>query len=423
MSVSYVNKRIRNGISFSGVYDEKFKTDLIAVRFITKLERNIAPLNSLLSALLGTSNSVIKSRTKLNEKLIKLYDSQMKTFSYTIGDYQVTGLSVRFIGDDYTLEKEKISEDVVRLLLDCIFKPDIENGKFSEKYFALRKKEMMESIQSEINDRRGYAALRANTFIYENEPASIYENGTVEQVEKITHEALYEAYQKLLNNAYIDISVVGGGNTKIAEQRVIDAFSEVERNNIAEINFNSPSPVKEKTAEITEQYEVNQCKMIMAFKTDSEDFYAQKLMCAMFGGTAFSNLFANVREKMSLCYYCASSIAECKKTMIVDSGIEKINVEKAKDEIIRQLELIANGDFSDELFENTKKALCNGFKSNYDSVLALNSWYFTQRVRGEANSPDEVNRIINDISRERVIDAAKSFKLDTVYVMEPEVKA
>ena len=67
MSVSYVNKRIRNGISFSGVYDEKFKTDLIAVRFITKLERNIAPLNSLLSALLGTSNSVIKSRTKLNE--------------------------------------------------------------------------------------------------------------------------------------------------------------------------------------------------------------------------------------------------------------------------------------------------------------------------------------------------------------------
>ena len=85
--------------------------------------------------------------------------------------------------------------------------------------------------------------------------------------------------------------------------------------------------------------------------------------------------------------------------------------------------MIANGDFSDELFENTKKALCNGFKSNYDSVLALNSWYFTQRVRGEANSPDEVNRIINDISRERVIDAAKSFKLDTVYVMEPEVKA
>ncbi|MGN0601445.1 MAG: EF-P 5-aminopentanol modification-associated protein YfmF, partial [Oscillospiraceae bacterium] len=417
MSVSYFQRKIGKGISLSGVYDNKFKTNLVAVRFVTKLNRDTAPLNSLLSALLGTSNSNVKSRTKLNEKLIGLYDSQLKSFAYTMGDYQITGISIRYIGDDYTLNNEKVSEEAIKILLDCILNPDINDNRFPEKYFELRKKELIEDIKSEINDRRGYAALRASEFIYQNEPASIYENGTVEQVEKITQSDLYNAYCVLLRNSYIDISVVGGGKADKAEKLIIDSFSNLKRDYNSEINFNCPSIIKHEAVEIKEQYEVNQSKMIMAFKTENEDFYAQKLMCAMFGGTSFSYLFANVREKLSLCYYCSSHIAECKKTMIINSGIEKENVEKAKSEILHQFSLIADGDFSDELLENTKKALYNGFRSNYDSVLALNSWYFTQRVRGTQYSPDEVNEIINNVSRERVIQAAKSYTLDTVYVM------
>lgn len=422
MSVLYNQRKIGNGMTFSSVYDSKFKTDLISVRFITKLDESSAPVNSLLSMIIGTSNSVIKSRTKLNEKLISLYDSQMKTFSYVMGDYQVTGISLRFISDDYALDNEKISVEATKILLDCIFRPDICKGEFSDNYFALRKNELIETIKSEINDRHGYACLRANRFIYANEPASIYENGEIDQVEKISNADLYSAYNYLLNNAYVDISVVGSGNTLEAEQMVCEEFSVLDRKSDFEIDFNAPSIIKEKPKFVVEQCDVIQSKMLMAFKTDNDDFYAQKLMCAMFGGTPFSHLFANVREKMSLCYYCSSSIAECKRTMIVDSGIEKDNVQKAKDEIIRQLSLIADGEFTDELLENTKKALYNGFKSNYDNARALNGWYFTQRVRGTDYSPDQVNRIISEISRERVIEAAKSFKLDTVYVMEPEVK-
>lgn len=95
---------------------------------------------------------------------------------------------------------------------------------------------------------------------------------------------------------------------------------------------------------------------------------------------------------------------------------------KLKREIIKQIEDIADGDFTDEMLENTKRALYNGFKSNYDSIAALNSWFFIQRVRGAQASPDEINDIIKNISRERVVQAAKSFKLDTVYLMEPEVE-
>ena len=423
MAVSYINKKIGKGINLSCVNDNKFKSDLISFRFITRIDERESPINSLLSSLLAMSNKNIRSRSELNKKMISLYDTNLRGFSYTIGDYHCIGLSVRFIDDNYALDNEKISVEATKVLLDCIFEPDIENGKLSEKYYKLCKNELIETIMSEINDRRGYAALRASTFMYQNEPAAIYENGTVEQVEAITQDDLINAYHKILTSAYIDVTVAGSGNTFDAEQMLIDRLNKIDGREDVQIDFNSPSPVKSECMNVTEQYDVTQCKMIMAFKTECDDFYANKLMCALYGGTAFSKLFSNVREKMSLCYDCASSIVECKNTMVVESGISKENIDRAREEIERQLLSIADGDFTDEQLENTKKSLYNGFRSNYDRIAALNSWYFIQRVRGGDKSPDEVNQMISDISRERVIEAAKSFKLDTVYVMEPEVNA
>lgn len=422
MAVSYVQKEIGNGIMFSGIYDAKFKSDFVSIRFVTPLNEKMSPRLSLLSMILGTSNKFITSRTKLNEELIGLYDSLMSVFSYSVGDYQISGLSVKYLGDDYTINNEKISVRATKILLDCIFNPHIEDGKFPEKYFDLRKQELIDNIKSEINDRRSYAVFRANQSVYKDEPASVSVNGSLEEAESISQIDLLETYNRMLSNSYIDISVGGGKPCPEVNEMIEKAFRLIERPNEININYLCPSPIKQKAVEISEKNDVNQCKMIMAFKTESEDFYAQKLMCALLGGTPFSKLFANVREKLSLCYYCSSTIAECKKVMYIDSGIERHNAEKAKIEIIKQIEAIADGDFTDEMLENTKRALYNGFKSNYDSIAALNSWFFIQRVRGAQASPDEINDIIKNISRERVVQAAKSFKLDTVYLMEPEVE-
>lgn len=424
MSVLYNNKKIGKGICFSEVYDNKFKTNLVTVRFITKLNEELSPKISLLFDVLGTSNKNIKSRSKLNEKLINLYDSTLKTFTYSYSDYLVAGMSVNFISDKYTIDDEKISTEVVKILLDCIFDPDVENELFNDKYFNQSKNDLIETIKSQINDRHGYANIRANSFIFKDEPTAIYENGTVEIVEKINNKDLYPVYKDLLKNSFIDISVVGQEENHNVNQLVLNEFENLNRNNNISIDFLSPSTIKKQPLEVSEKFDVNQCKMIMAFKTDSEDLYAQKVMSAIFGGTPFSKLFTNVREKLSLCYYCHSTLGtflDCKATMLVDSGIDKSNIEKAKAEIVKQLMSIIDGDFSDEIFENSKKSLCNNIRSSKDNVAMLNSFYFTQRVNGTNYSIDEVNKNIENVSRDRVIQAAKSFKLDTVYILEPEV--
>ena len=424
MSDLYNNKNIGEGICFSDVYDKKFKTNLVVVRFITKLNEDLSPKISLLFDVLGTSNKNIKSRSKFNEQLIDLYDSTLKTFAYSYSDYLVAGISVNFISDKYTIDEEKISTKAVKILLDCIFEPDVQNELFNDKYFNQSKNDLIETIKSQINDRHGYANIRANSFIFKDEPIAIYENGTVEVVEKINNQDLYPVYKELLKNSFIDISVVGQEENYDLNQMLFDKFVNLNRNKNISINFLSPSTIKKQPLEVSEKFDVNQCKMIMAFKTDSDDLYAQKVMSAIFGGTSFSKLFTNVREKLSLCYYCHSTFGtflDCKATMLVDSGIDKSNIEKAKSEIIKQLKLIADGDFSDEILENSKKSLYNSINTRKDNIVSLNSFYFTERVNETNYSIDDINKIINSVSRDRVIEAAKSFKLDTVYVLEPEV--
>ena len=62
----------------------------------------------------------------------------------------------------------------------------------------------------------------------------------------------------------------------------------------------------------------------------------------------FSRLFKNVREKLSLCYYCAARYDKACGMMMVDSGVETGNEEKAQQEILRQLDLVRQGDFDEE---------------------------------------------------------------------------
>ncbi len=420
MAVYYNREDLGRGIFLTKIYDRKFKSNCVKFAFITPLSERTACVNTMLQTLLVTSNAEIPSRTKLTTALSGLYGSSIGTNCSLIGDYQSVGLSASFIGDNYTIDGEKISVKVVRQLLNCLFKPHLIDGYFSEKYFNLRKQELIDANVATINDKRGYALLQAKKIIFENEPAGVSSIGTVELAEKITQEDLLRQYDDLIRNANIEITVCGGGNTSEAEELIRDAVKKLDRNAPGKIEYRSNSPVKAQVNVTETEMKVNQSKMVMAFKSSCEDIYTAKLFVLLLGGTPFSKLFSNVREKLSLCYYCSASYYDRKGTMLIDSGVETANIQKAKDAILEQVKALCEGDFTDEELDNTKKYLCGGFKSNYDSVYDMLGWFTAQNTRGTSYTPEQVNEMIMKITREQIIDCAKSFVLDTVYVIKAE---
>ncbi len=421
MSDLFEHKSCPGGITVSSIKDRKFKSGCIVIRFILPLREETSSAYSLLVDLLATSNRRYPSREQLTERTAELYGSSINAFSYRVGDYQTAGLSINFIGDEYTIGVEVISLTAVQLLLDCIFDPHLENGHFSEKYFQLRRQELIDQIESSVNNKRQYALWRAGQIIFENEPCAYPAMGTVETAKKVTLEDLSEAYRAMLSQAAVDITFCGGQDTKKLEERVLEAFAGLDRNHVCEPVFYAPSPCKSRHASEEEAMDISQAKMVMAFKSGAAkpDIYAEKVMCAMFGGSPTSKLFVNVREKLSLCYYCAAGLIEGKNTMLVDSGVDTDKIPTAEKEIIKQLEAMKNGDFTDEELYNTKLYVSGAFRSNYDSVGDMNAWYFYQFVRGTSYSPDNAAELIMSVTREDVINSAKRFELDTVYVLKP----
>ena len=144
---------------------------------------------------------------------------------------------------------------------------------------------------------------------------------------------------------------------------------------------------------------------------------ARRIMSALLGGTPFSKLFLNLRERLSLCYYCAARYDRINAVMLIDVGLDQNNIEPAKEEIARQLQAIQKGDFTDEDLQNTCLLLKNSLRAVTDSTGALEEWYLNRTLTGSLQTPAEELAIIDAVTREQVIAAAKAVSLDTVYLL------
>lgn len=421
----YSRTDLGGGIGYTTIIDPKFKTQRVSVCFLTELDIKTASDNAMAVGILGSSNSKYKNISEITAKLNALYGANINITVSKCGDIQKLVVGVSNICNKYALEGEDISADVISILLECIFSPNaaenIQTGRveFSSEPFDFRKKDLLDTIEAEINNKRGYAVMQANKSIFKGESGANSPYGTKETANKVTPESAYEAYKNLLKKAEIEIYYVGPEKNGAADKMISDAFSAVDR--IPEkVIFNRPSPVKNEICKTEEKLDVNQCKMVMAFKSDSDDHDAVKLMNIIFGATPFSKLFVNVREKRSLCYYCASRYNRFKKTIVVDCGIESENIEKTEKEIVNQLEEMKKGNISDEEIKNSVLSAVNLLKGVGDTALSYIEWYFGCHASGETNDPEQEAEKISAVSKERIIEAAKSFALDTVYVMKGE---
>ncbi len=421
----YSRKDLEGSIGYTTIIDPKFKTERVKVIFLTPLDGNTASQNAMAAGIIGSSNSKYKNISEITEKLNSLYGANINIEVSKLSDIQRLEVCVSSICSKYALEGEDIGKEVISILLDCIFSPNsctnAQTGKkeFAAEPFGFRKKDLLDTIDSEINNKRVYALMQAEKSAYIGEKSAFSPYGTKETANAVTPQSAYEAYEKLLRNAQIEIYYVGPEKNELAEKMITEAFSGIEREP-ENVVFNSPSPLKQEVCRTEEKLDVNQCKMVMVLKSESEDDDAIRLMNVIFGATPFSKLFANVREKQSLCYYCASRYNRFKKAITVDCGIEEENIEKTEKEILNQLDEIKNGNFSEEEVKNSVLSVINALKAVGDTTSSYIGWYFGCYANGRMITPQQDAERISAITREQIIEAARSFKLDTVYVMRGE---
>jgi predicted Zn-dependent peptidase len=274
-----------------------------------------------------------------------------------------------------------------------------------------------EDIEAEINDKPIYAVNRAYEVMCEGEPAAVNRHGTVEGTKNITPQSLKKAYDRLLSTARIEIICAGCNDFTEVKTLFKEKFAGL-KNRTDTVNCTSrKSPLKTNVFTKTEKLDVTQSKLVLGFKTDCDNKYALTLLNNIFGGGITSKLFVEVREKMSLCYYCNSTALIEKGILYVSSGVETANINKARTAILAEFAKIQDGGISDKEWNSALSHLQDVLKTITDKVDSVSDWYMLQIYRNENRTPEEAYNLYKTVTRKDVIEVSKTVKLDTVYVL------
>lgn len=412
--LTVTNEKIR----LLSVQTDMFKTSVLTLNVLMPIGQNSAE-HTVLSSYLAHSTNVYKTLAKLNARLEELYGAALSGSIAKLGEAYRIQLSVTCIDDALALDNNSVFADSLELLLQTFLNPLADENGFCAKQLTTEIRLTVEDIESEINDKRAYALTKMLETMCADEPYGLTKAELLEAVKRVTPESMLEAWRRMLSDAQIQLNMIGNMDRALCEKKVSAAFAQIKDRMplAAETVFVEEA---QDVTEVTEQMDMNQSKLVLGFRTgmknENDDFYARRIMTDVFGGGPYSRLFMNVREKLSLCYYCSARLLRNKGIMLVQSGIEKDNKQKVLDEIYRQLDVMKKGAFSDEDLEASKKGVCDAYLSFGDTPDGLDMYYGMQ-MTGDIVSPEEAVRHFRAVTREDVIRAANELTLDMVYML------
>ena len=420
--MKYTEKEIKSGIKLHTITTEKFKTNLIAIFLSMPITREEVTKNALISAVLRRGSINMPTSLEISKTLEEMYGATFDNGIDKTGDNQILKFYVETINDNYIPQNgENMLKTSIEKLLEIVFNPLIEDGKFNDEYVRQEKENIKRIIESKTDNKAIYANERCIEEMYKNEPFGLYKYGYVEDLESINAESLYKYYQKLIATCKIDIFVSGNVDEKIAqileENESIKKLKERESNIIFEI------PIKEKVKEqeIVEKMDVTQGKIVIGMDLALENTnqkYDTIVYNAILGGTANSKMFQEVREKASLAYSAGSTYLRYKGNIFIKCGIEIKNYKKTLEIIRKQLDDMKNGNFTDEDIENAKKSIISGIRSIDDEQDTEITYFFGQELTNEKVSTEEYIKNIENVSKQAIIKIANSLQINTIYFLK-----
>ena len=401
---------------------DKFKTSCISVSMALPMDERMAA-NSLLVYLLKRSCKAYPELSLLNGRLDELYGAILGAGVAKNGEAQVLTLSITSLADKFALDDESIQLEAAQLLSDIIFKPNVKNGSFGAESLATEKRLLIQRIEEELNDKRTYAFNKCISHMCHNEAFGKDKYGTIEEIQSVKMADVYDAWKNMLSTAVFQITVVGAADEERVAAIFKKDFDKVERNPATlETVFIQRS---RRFNRFEEKFPVNQGKLVMGFRAGMshrrDNIFAVTVMNDIFGMGTYSKLFMNIREKMSLAYYCWSRLVASKGIVLVESGIDTDKEKKVSAEVLSQLSDLRNGKTDPEVLESSKRALRE--KHTFTTPEGILGWYSSQVTSDEILTPEEVVNGIEQVTMEDVCAAAKKLSVDTVFMLSAQEEA
>lgn len=420
--MKHSRRELAPGVWLTAIQTPKFKSGYWTVQFLAPLDGN-ASANALTPKVLRRGTVRYPGLNRLTAALDDLYGGAVEATVRKKGEVQSVGFAAAFLDDALVPGGEDLTRSAAGLLGELLLSPALENGAFRTDWLEGERTNLIDQIRSERNDKHDYAQQRTIELMYEGEGYGRNVRGTVESAEQVTPEGLYRRWQALLHTAPVELYYCGSA----APERVAGAWSEA----LAALPAGDRRPISQGEARpaagavrrFSDHLDVTQGKLVLGFRSggvtiEHPSYPAFLVLNALYGGTAASKLFLNVREKRSLCYYASSGVDKLKGLMLVSSGVEFSRFQAAEDEILAQLEACRRGEITGDELDGAKRSLVSALRATLDVQGRLETFWLTQNVGGVTEGPEELARRIEQVSVSDVVEQAQRMELDVIYRME-----
>ena len=421
--MEYKQIEIKKGIKLHTIKTEKFKTNLIAIMLTTKLDRENVTKNALIPAVLRRGTKNLITQEEINKKLEEMYGASLDCGLDKTGDNQVLKFYIETVNDEFLpQEAENMLKISLEKIFEFVFNPYLENGCFKKEYVEQEKENIKQIIDGKIDNKARYSLDRCIEEMYKDQPYGLYKYGYVEDMKDINEKNLYEYYQQLINECKIDIFVSGIIDEET--ENIIKNNENIIKLKDREPQYNEPEIIakkSEKVNDVQESMDVTQGKLIIGMDLDIDDDnlrFDVMIYNSIFGGSANSKLFQNVREKASLAYTASSSYYRFKNNIFINCGIEIKNYEKALEIIKQQIEDMKKGDFTDEEVENAKKGIIASIKTIDDEQDTEITYFFSQELSKSKCNIEQYMQRISEVTKDKVVDVANKVSVNTVYFLK-----
>ncbi len=414
--------QIADRISGLWIQNDRFSTTHISINLYLPLKNETLAVNALLPYVLSSCCAEYPDFSALNLRLSELYGADVGGIADKIGDMQVLRFFSFCVNDELIPGDTDVIASAALLLLDMLFSPSVKEQSFLEADVERERRLTLEKIEGMINEKRSYAINRTLFEMYRGEAFGELKTGSAKAVSAITGEELYRAWREVLSTAQVRVQVIGKQVPSGLFEKLAECFSAYPHNG-TKLTPTRPKQSCGAVQRIEEPMDVTQGKLVLGFTTPFVGSERETAFLAvfadLFGGGPYSKLFTNVREKMSLCYYCAARANRTKGYLLVDSGVEPQNAEKAEAEILNQLEELKKGNFTEEELNASIRSIRDSLVCLNDSQSALDGWY-SMRPAENPITPEEFISLVEQVTREDIIRAAGLYSLDTVYRILPK---
>ena len=411
---------LSEGVTLRHMQDGRFKQGCLSIQFVRPMVKEEAAMNALLPAVLLRGTERCPDLRSITMRLDDLYGASVGAVVRRAGDYQTTGLFCGFIDDKYALNGDKVFVPVVDFLKEILFSPRLEKGIFPEATVESEKKNLIATVESQLNDKRAYAFDRLMRHMCYADSYGIPRLGTKEKIAEITAENLYRHYEKLLKESRVELFCVSSAPAKAVAEGLRDLFSGYPRE-IACL------PTQTAFADAPggdheEQLQVSQGKLCIGYATPitqrTPQYAAMHLCNAILGGGMTGKLFTKIREEMSLCYDIGSVYYSSKGIVTVSAGIDSSKRYVVEQQVEEQLSAICRGEITQTEMESARQTLLSALQSVNDTPGNIEGYYAVRELTGSLLSREEYMEAVKNCTVREVAEAAKTLQKHTVFFLK-----